>query len=64
MGKCVEASTVGKEICEALGLAKVVNLDIRLHLGEVAEVTVLYYPDEEHLQKITPILAKYGLIPI
>ena len=64
MAASAEGNNVAVEICKVLGLDKVVNLDIKLHFGDVASVTVLYYPDEKNLRKITPILAKYRLIPI
>jgi hypothetical protein len=57
-------STIGKEISGALGLKNVIDLDISLHLKEVASITVKYLPDKDDLSKLTPILKKYRLVDI
>ena len=58
------ANNIGKEISDALGLKHVVNLDISIHLNSVVSVTALYYPEEDNVRALTPILKKYSLVPI
>ncbi len=55
---------IGKEICEALGLKNVIDLDISVHLNEIASVTVKYYPSEDDLKKVIPVLQKHYLVPV
>ncbi len=55
---------VAVEIIKALGLKNVVDLDLRMHLNEIVEIAVRYFPDRENLEKVVPILKKYKLIPI
>jgi hypothetical protein len=52
------------EILQALGLKEVIDLDISMHLGSAAEITVRYYADREDIKKIVPLLRKYKLVPI
>jgi hypothetical protein len=56
---------ISKAIIDALGLKNVVNLDIRMHLNEVVQISVDYFPDQDDLKNIVPILQHqdYELIP-
>jgi len=54
---------IGREIAEALGLHETTDIKIHVPLEGVATVIVTYYPDVEHLQNLTQVLAEYELIP-
>ena len=52
------------EICEALGLKDVIDVDICMHLGDTATITVKSFASKNDIKKIIPILTKYELRPI
>ena len=54
-------SPVAKEICDALGLKKVINLHLIMELGSIFKIEAEYCPDEKELKKLVPILKKYRL---
>ncbi len=52
------------EVIEALGLSNVkniVDIDLTIHCEDVITVTVKYYPENDELDKLIPILKKYEL---
>lgn len=60
----VVSNSIGDAICKALGLEQVIDCDIALHLDGIAQVTVKYYPDEEHLRAALAVVKEFKLIPI
>ncbi len=64
VGYPVCGRVISKEISAILGLKNVVSLDISLHMDSAAQITVTYFPDEETLRKIVPVLQKYQLVAI
>ena len=52
---------VTKEICDALGLKRVINLHLIMKLGEIVKIEAEYYPDKKDMEKLVPILKKYEL---
>lgn len=55
---------IGPELVEALGLPKETNLiQIRIGLGEVAEVLCRYYPNADAMDKVVHLLQAYHLVP-
>jgi len=51
-----------QEICEALGLKHVRKLDLHMAFDEIVTVTIQFYPEEEGVKKLVPVLKKYNLI--
>jgi len=61
MAVIASRSPVAGEICDALGLKKVINLHLIMELGSIVKIEAEYYPDEKELKKLIPILKKYRL---
>lgn len=59
----ISGNSIGKEICDALGLENVIDCDISMHLDNAVSVTVTYFPDEEHVKAALSVVKKYRLIP-
>ena len=54
-----------QEICEALGLPKHCrSLELNMRYDSLATVKVEYYPEEEGIRRLIPILKKYYLLEI
>jgi hypothetical protein len=63
-GKIIATYQIGNEICDALGLEHVVDADISLHLDGIPQVTVTYFPNEEHLKAALKIIKKFKIVPL
>lgn len=53
---------VCKEITDALGLKKVVSLDLHMAVGENITITARYYPEDDEMKMLPEILKKYEVI--
>jgi hypothetical protein len=60
----ISSESIGKEICDALGLKEVIDIDISLHLNNAATITVKSYLNKYDAEKIKTVLIKYRLFPI
>lgn len=54
----------GRELCQALGLKEVTNIEIKVPLKEVPTVKVEMYLTKEQAEAMLPVMRKYKLIPI
>lgn len=53
--------TVGSEICKALGLDRVISLDIRIRMDEFVSVTAEMVADEQQGEELATVLKRYEL---
>lgn len=53
---------VCKEICEALGLKNARKLDLHMVYDKVVTVTAEFYPEEDGIKKLIPILKRFNLV--
>ena len=51
-----------KEICEALGLRQVKSLKLIMEACSSVRVETEFYPEDENLEKLVPILKRYNLV--
>jgi hypothetical protein len=61
MSLVTSKSSVCTEICQALGLKYVKNLDLHISHGGIATITVEYYLEEDGLLKLPAVLKKFEL---
>lgn len=54
---------IAKDICDALGLKHVVDLDIRIPLDGIITVIAKLYPEEDGVMKLPAIFKDYVLLP-
>jgi len=55
------ANELCREICEALGLKYVRKLDIHIELGEIVSCVAEFFPVEDGVKQLIPILQKFSL---
>jgi len=55
-------SKVCKEIADAFGIKNCSMLNIHLEVGRIVSITAKFYPEEEDLKKLGPILKNYQLV--
>lgn len=57
----VVSNKYAAEICDALGLKNVCKLDLHFSVNEVATADVTFFPDENGVKQVAPILRHYEL---
>ena len=50
------------EICDALGLKHVRKLDLHMAIGEIMTCEVEFYPEEDGIKQMIPLLGKFKLV--
>ncbi|HUU40863.1 MAG TPA: hypothetical protein VMW42_07980 [Desulfatiglandales bacterium] len=58
------AEKICKEVCDALGLKHVRKLDLHMEVDKVVTCEAVFYPEEDGVKQIIPILGKFELIPV
>ena len=62
--RLITGMDIGAQIIQALGLPKETSLiQIRIGVNEVVEVICRYYPTNEDLGNMLPILQSYHVVP-
>ncbi len=51
----------GKEICDIFGIKNGISIDIYFETKTIPFVTVEFYPEEDQIRQLIPILKKYRL---
>ena len=54
-------SALAQEVAEALGLKHVRSLDIQFRLTKPVTVKAEYYPEEDEVKRLIPVLKKFRL---
>jgi len=53
-----------KEVCDALGLKHVRELDLHMKGGRIVTCEAVFYPEKDGIKQIIPIFRKFELVPI